>query len=258
MVPVRSITAFTVIVGLMLMGTLPVHGETPWKDIKIPNKLGFGLSLYNQNQPYQIKSLELGVGGIDGSTLTELPVQNSTTSTHFRVDYWVLPFLNVFGLVGNIDSATNVDLKDFDIGLPVGFDDLKINNDGTVYGAGLVLAVGGKRWFGALAYDYTETELSVTTSSVNAQIITPKIGLHFDGGAVWIGAMHQNIEEVHEGTYDLPFLGAIPYRVVLEAKQPWNYTIGGTAGLTKHLVLMLQGGFGDRKSALVTLEYRIF
>lgn len=256
--PPRTYVTSILVIGVLLLITAPGHAEAPWKDIEIPNKLGFGLTIYNQSQPYQIKSLELGVGGIDGSTLTDLPVENSTTSTHFRVDYWVLPFLNVFGLVGQIDSATNVDLEGFDIGLPVGFDDLKINNDGTVYGAGLVLAVGGKRWFGALAYDYTETELSVTTSSVSAQIITPKIGLHFDGGAVWIGAMHQNVEEIHEGIYDLPFLGAIPYRVVLEARQPWNYTIGGVAGLTKHLVLILQGGFGDRTSALVTLEYRIF
>ncbi len=256
--PTRSIAALVLVVWVHLLGAAPVHGETPWKDIEIPNKLGFGLTLYNQTQPYQIKSLELGVPGIDGATLTDLPVENSTTSTHFRVDYWVLPFLNVFGLVGKIDSATRVDLEGFDIGLPVGLNDLSIDNDGTVYGAGLVLAVGGKSWFGALAYDYTETELSVTTSSVSAQILTPKIGLHFDGGAVWIGAMHQSIEEVHEGTYDLPFLGAVPYKVVLEAKEPWNYTVGGVAGLTKHFVLLLQGGFGDRKSALVTLEYRIF
>lgn len=254
----RAAVTSVLVIGFLLLGAAPGSAETPWKDIKIPNKLGFGLTIYNQSQPYQIKSLELGVPGIDGSTLTELPVENSTTSTHFRVDYWLLPFLNVFGLIGQIDSATDVDLKGFDIGLPGGIDDLAITNDGTVYGAGLVLAVGGKHWFGALAYDYTETELSVTTSSVNAQILTPKIGLHFEGGAVWIGAMHQDIEEIHEGTYELPFLGAVPYRVVLEARQPWNYTIGGTAGLTKHLVLILQGGFGDRSSALVTLEYRIF
>jgi hypothetical protein len=100
--------------------------------------------------------------------------------------------------------------------------------------------------------------MEVTTSSVRAQILTPKIGLHFEGGAVYVGAMQQNVEEVHEGVYQLPFLGDVPYKVTLEAREPWNYTIGGVAGLTKHLVLNLQGSFGDRRSALIILQYRMF
>ena len=65
---------------------------------------------------------------------------NNTTSTHLRIDYWVLPFLNVFGLVGKIDSNTSVDLGGFDLGLPIQLDDLQVDSKGTVYGLGLVLA----------------------------------------------------------------------------------------------------------------------
>lgn len=252
-------TSITIAAMVFLLVGLPTaHSQSKLSEIEIPNKLGFGLSIYNQEQPYQIKSLELGVPGLEGDVLENLPVDNRTVSTHVRIDYWLLPFLNVFGLMGQIDSTTEVNLRGFDIGLPTGLDNLSIDIDGTVYGAGLVLAVGGKSWFGAVAYDYTTTDLDVASSTIEAQIVTPKIGLHFDGGAVWIGAMYQDVEETHEGIYDLPFLGEVPYKVVLEGQEPWNYMIGGVAGLSEHFVLILQGGFGSRKSALVTLEYRIF
>ncbi len=246
-----------VIVGCLLFRTT-IASSASLKDIKIPNKLGLGLSVYNQTQPYRIDTLELGVPGLDPTLIEGLDVHNETTSTHFRVDYWVLPFLNIFGLVGQIDGQTEVDLQGIDLGLPIQLDDLVVPTDGTVYGVGLVLAVGGERWFGAVAYDYNETDLDVADSSVKAQVVTPKLGLHFDRGAVWVGAMYQDIEERHVGVFELPRVGEIPFDVTLSGSQPWNYVIGGTAGLSKHWVLILQGGFGDRKSALVTLEYRLF
>lgn len=243
--------------GCLLFGTTTTSAVS-LKDIEIPNKLGLGLSVYNQAQPYRIDTLQLGVPGLDPSLIEGLDVRNDTTSIHFRIDYWILPFLNVFGLVGNIEGQTEVDLQGIDIGLPIDIGNLVVPTDGTVYGVGLVLAVGGEKWFGAVAYDYTETELDVAESSVSAQIISPKLGLHFERGAVWVGAMYQDIEEKHVGVFDLPFGGEIPFDVTLTGSHPWNYVIGGTAGLSKHWVLILQGGFGKRKSALVTLEYRLF
>ena len=253
----RRLAIPVAIVGFVLFGTANLGAQSA-SEIKIPNKLGLGLSLYNQTQPYEIASLEVQIPGVDPATLEDLDVDNDTSSYHLRVDYWILPFLNIFGLLGQIDGSTEVDLQGIDIGLPVGINNLTIDYDGTVYGGGAVLAVGGKHWFGAVAYDYTETDLEIATSSVQASIITPKVGYHFDGGAIWVGAMYQNAEETHEGTYVLPYLGPVPFRVELNEKESWNYLIGGTAALSRHWVLILQGGFGTRDAALVSLEYRMF
>jgi hypothetical protein len=247
------------LVGAVLLaaGASDVGAQSPG-EIELTNKLGIGLTVYNQTQPYDIASLEVQIPGLDPATLENLAVDNDTTSYHLRIDYWLFPFLNIFGLVGQIDGSTDVNLQGIDIGLPVGLNNLTIDYDGTVYGGGAVLAVGGRHWFGAVAYDYTETDLDVATSSVQAQIVTPKVGYHFDRGAVWVGAMYQDAEEIHQGTYELPFLGPVPYRVELNEAEPWNWLIGGTAGLGKGWVLILQGGFGERQSALVTLEHRMF
>jgi len=245
------------VVGVILLGSAELGAQSASK-IEIPNKLGLGLSLYNQTQPYEIASLEVQIPGVDPAMLEDLDVDNDTSSYHFRIDYWLLPFLNIFGLYGQIDGSTEVDLQGIDIGLPIGLNNLTIDYDGTVYGAGAVLAVGGAHWFADVAYDYTETDLDVATSSVKASIVTPKVGYHFSGGAVWVGAMYQDTQERHEGTFEMPYLGPIPFKVELNDREPWNYLIGGTASLGGPWVLILQGGFGTRDAALVTLEYRMF
>ena len=96
----------------------------------------------------------------------------------------------------------------------------------------------------------------MASSSVSAWVLTPRVGLTFAGAAVWVGAMYQNAEETHQGVWEMPYLGAVPYHVVLEQADPWNYQIGMIAGLSEHWNLTFKGGFGNRKSALAALEYR--
>ncbi len=254
----RVIVACVLLAGFLLLGTVPAAAQSnrSLRGVEIPNPLGIGLTFYNQTQPYEIESLEVEFPGLDPSLLEGFDVENETLSTHLRLDYWVLPFLNVFGLVGQIETKTTVDLGGLDIGLPVEINDLVVDTEGTVYGLGLVLAVGGEKWFATLAYDYTETDLDVATSSVSASVITPKVGLRLKRGAVWVGTMYQRAEEEHRGTFDLPFVGPVPFHVKLREKESWNYQIGATAGLSEHWVLILQGGFGKRQSALATIEYR--
>ena len=133
---------------------------------------------------------------------------------------------------------------------------LKVNYSGFMYGGGATLAFGGKGWFATVTYDLTETDLDIATSSVSAWVLTPRVGLTFKSAAIWVGAMYQNAEETHEGVWEMPFLGAVPYSAVLEQSEPWNYQIGMIAGLGEHWNLNFEGGVGNRKSVLAALEYR--
>jgi hypothetical protein len=224
----------------------------------LPNPLGVGVTFYNQNQPYQTESLYVEFPGLDQSLLQNLDVENETTTFHLRLDYWLLPFINVFGIVGNIDSSTKVALSSVDLGpyVPVTLTDLKIDLDGTVYGGGLVAAYGGKKWFGTVAYQLTETNLENANSSISAWVLTPKAGLRFKKGAAWVGAMYQNAQEEHGGIFNLEGVGDVPYDVKLKEQKPWNFVVGGTYGFSKHWLVTAQAGFGDRMSALGMVEYR--
>jgi len=223
---------------------------------QLPMPWGLGLTLYSQNQPYDIVTLEVPLAGLDIGAAEGLEIQNTTDSYHVKFDYWLFPFLNVYLMGGSIEGTTNVKLSGVDLGLPLVLNDIKIDYSGFMYGGGVTLAVGGQGWFSSLTCDITRTNLDVTTSSVKGWVLTPRVGLTFGGAAVWVGAMYQNTEETHEGTWEMPYLGAVPFSVELQQSEPWNYQIGMVAGLSEHWNLTLEGGFGSRTSVLANLEYR--
>ena len=223
---------------------------------RMPMPWGFGFTLYSQNQPYDIVELQVPLAGLDIGAAEDLKIQNFTDSYHLKFDYWVLPFLNLYALGGYIDGDTTVKLSDVDLGLPILLNDLRVEYTGFMYGGGATLAFGGKKWFASLTYDATWTNLDVATSSVSGQVVTPNVGLIFDGAAVWVGAMYQKAEETHEGFWEMPYLGLVPSYVELQQSEPWNYHIGMRAGISKHWDLTFKGGFGKRKSVLAFLGYR--
>lgn len=228
----------------------------PGEGHQLPMKWGIGATLYNQTQPLNIVSLQIPIAGLDLSAADGLDIENNTDAYHFKFDYWLFPFLNVFLLGGQIDGTTTVKLSGVDLGLPITLNNIKIDYSGVMYGGGATLAFGGKGWFTTLTYDLTETDLDVATSAVSAWVLTPRVGLTFKSAAIWVGAMYQNAEETHEGIFEMPFLGAVPYNAILEQSEPWNYQIGMIAGLGEHWNLTFEGGLGNRKSVLAALEYR--
>ncbi len=254
-----AIVAFSV-AALFVAAATPAGAQNAASELgeghQLPLPWGIGLTLYDQTQPYKIVSLSVPLARIDIGAAENLQVDNEVTSYHFKFDYWLLPFLDVYVLGGMIDGATTVKLSDVDLGLPILLNDLRVDYDGYVYGGGATLAVGGKAWFGSLTYDLTRTDLDTTSSTVKAWVLTPRIGLVFEDAVVYVGAMYQQAEESHEGIFEMPYLGEVPFSVVLEQAQAWNYVVGMAAGLSEHWVLNFEGGFGDRKAALAALEYR--
>lgn len=224
--------------------------------VQLPPRLGVTLTVYDQRQDYDIVSLDVGIPGLDLTQADGLKVDNKTDTTHLMVDYWVLPFLNVFALGGTVQGKTRVSLANVDLGVPLQLNDLRIDYHGTVYGGGFTLAGGWQRTFESLTYEYTKTSLNVSTSSIKAWVATLKLGYQVDGGAVWVGAMYQDTQERDEGAYTMPYLGTFPFSVEFKQAKPLNYLLGAMAGIGQHWTLTMEAGFGDRDSAMLALGYR--
>ena len=258
----RLATLSMLIVAILLTAvSIPATAQNLSQQItnrgyQLPMKWGLGLTLYNQTQPYDIIELQVPLAGLDIGAAEGLEIKNSTDSYHLKIDYWVLPFLNIYALGGYIDGTTAVKLSNVDLGLPILLNDLRVDYSGFMYGGGATLAFGGKTWFASLTYDGTWTDLDVSNSTVTGWVLTPNVGLIFDGVSIWVGAMYQQAEETHEGIWEMPFLGAVPYYAKLEQSEPWNYHIGMRAKISKHWNLKFKGGFGTRKAVLTNLEYR--
>lgn len=222
---------------------------------KLPKQWGLSVAYYRQSQPYKLDSLTLGLPGFDPALAKDLSVDNTTRTPHAVFDYWLLPYLNVQVLAGSIDGETDVKLSKLNVGLPLG--DITIDYKGFFYGAGFTLAAGGEKYFTSITTEYTSTELDNADSSVSAWVFTPRIGASFGrDSAIYVGAMYQKPEEDHSGIQPITGVGNVPYKVTLTGKESWNYIAGFNLGLTDHWVLTVEGGFGDRDSALGMLTYR--
>ena len=218
----------------------------------LPRPLGIGINYHGQDQGYDLKSLEFS---IQMPVPDDVTVENEVHEYNLKVDLWVLPFLNVFGLIGSVDSETEVDL-----GETMG--QINIESSGTVYGGGGTLAMGVNRFFGSVTGTYTGTSLEESSSSMTTLVLTPKLGVTFDdvlftnSVSVWGGAMYQKTDESHQGNIEIEGMGPVDYDVELEADAPWNYLAGLSTGIMDHWNLEFEGGFGDRTHATGQLVYR--
>ncbi len=256
----KTALLITLLVSFMTVAAVPagaqVTGPGDTESLQLPPKLGITVVYYTQDQKYDISRLAFEFPGIDPTEVDGLDVDNTTQTLHAQVDYWLLPFLNVFGLLGTIDGTTNVNLSTLELGLPIPLDNVRVRYEGTVYGLGFTLAGGWDSFFGSLTYEYTNTDLDVTTTDVKAWVTTLKAGMTFESGVVWIGTMYQSVDETDAGVFSIPYLGEIPFEVKLEAKDPWNLVMGASLGLGRHWVGTVEVGALGRTSLLASLGYR--
>ncbi len=257
------ITHQRLVVALVAMLALAAVAEAegpPWgaslaEGKKLPLPFGVGLTVYHQDQEYALDSLSIGIPGFDSLPLDRIAIDNQLTELNLKLDLWVLPFLNVFALYGDLDGKTDVDFSQLALPFPLGR--IAIEYGGNVLGGGLTLAGGGDRWFGSLTGVLTESDLTGDfDSSASSFVAMPRVGMYGERGAIWIGAMYQTTEEEHRGTIGLPFVGPVPFDVTLKQQDEWNALAGIHAAIAEHWTIEVEGGFGARQHATMTIDYR--
>ena len=235
-------------IAMVVAGTAGAETEVPARDARLPLPFGIGFNIYHQDQSYDLTSLKVNVLEGDLAALEDIDIDNDVTETNLKLDWWALPFLDLFGIVGFVDGQTDVDN---DI-----IKNLSVDYEGVVYGGGLTLVGGWEPFFISLTAALMETELDTGTSSVKAFIVSPRVGVVTRYGALWGGAMYQETDERHKGVIDVPVFGRVEYDVEFEQKESWNGAAGYTTGVGAHWQIDLEAGFGDRIHASVSATYR--
>lgn len=121
--------------------TLPIMGKK-LRDLgfELPFPNGIGVNLAFSTQDLTVSNLRVGFGDSDLINVDGLARFNEISADvqayTARFDFWLLPFLNFYGIAGRTNSKTFVDL-----GLPFSLQ-FNTNNNGTVVGWGAVLAGG--------------------------------------------------------------------------------------------------------------------
>ncbi|WP_432216581.1 hypothetical protein [Klebsiella quasipneumoniae] len=213
----------------------PIWGEEARaRGYSIPLPYGVNLSYMNIRQDIMVDSitfsgLKLGNHPIpsDMFAIDAGHTREKSKTENLRLDMWVFPFLNVYGLVGHTRgssvSQVSVDsdpsqfrcldrviagavqqlyqsgkLQDIDFTL-----DFK----GTTWGTGFTLAGGYGNWFGLVDTNYTRTDFDILDGSISAVTVSPRVGYRFsfqgiDGPShlsLWVGSMYQDVQQEFKG-----------------------------------------------------------
>jgi hypothetical protein len=233
---------------------LPLFWERIPDDIyNVPPPFGVNVQVGAISRVYRITSLRVGVNGGDLRTIKALAVetQGDTQSYAVKVDTWVFPFLNLYGVVGGIDSNTSTTVTVENL-LPGGTPtvvELPLERSGHVYGGGAVLALGFRGFFAAGFGTYTIADLGEDTDSISSIVAGVRVGYGFNfedfNLQLWAGCMYWATTRDITGDTTLPNGTKIDFEVEQEPDTPTHPVVGMRLNLFEHLEIMLEGGLLD-------------
>jgi len=251
---------------------LPIWGKAACEmGYVLPRPFGISFGYVHQDQPFDVN--EVFVNGIDVKTpglAVVNEVQNEESTWILRLDAWILPFWNVYGLLGRTEGQAigplQINLEPvFPLicGLPgnnCAIDttfDIKYKAD--VVGWGTTVAGGYKDFFGMIDYNRTTADLDISITDAKATVISSRIGWNgkMGGftGVLWVGAMYQDIAQVLDLQIDIGD-NTLDVSIDQSAQAPWNYLIGGQWDVSRSFSVLAEFGFGKRKSQMLNLTYR--
>ncbi|MCF6342344.1 MAG: hypothetical protein L3J31_06015 [Bacteroidales bacterium] len=239
----------------------------------------FGASLYGMWYQQQFIAGNLLIADSTGKiTVTSDSMTQSTTAGEFKLslrpDFWLLPFLNVYGIFGYTEGKVNPDLQisSFTMyieGLPGGIpidtaftltDELTYH--GPTVGAGITFAVGFDAFFVIVDYNYSVTYPNDQDGKLVNHALSPKFGVQFSSkngngrASIWIGGLYLTNNQSFKGTLNVeeisPVLALIlgkeaGYSGDIRAKQEWNMLVGAGYFINKHHSFLFEGGFIGRQ-----------
>lgn len=204
-------------------------------------------------------------------------IQTRQNNCNARLDAWLFPFLNVYGLVGYTsgDMDGTIFVPQISAGpvviVPATTLPLNISYHGPTYGGGATLA-GGTRisraqdmtLFVAADANYTQTPLDFkdddleSDSTMTAWIASVRLGIRHRLSeklhtSFWAGSMVQFVNQTLEGR--VPSQN-IRFAVTEESEAPVNALLGMRLQLGSHCDLVVEGGIGTRTSIMGSLGFR--
>ena len=262
---------------------VPIWGEAVReKGFDLPLPFGAGVNLVFMEQNVELRNVKVGVGGplIEVEGLEFSGAQTHDAAVTARLDMWLLPFANIYGIFGTVNGEAELDLDIGavigglpPIGLPPIFQpgssvDLNIDYNGTTFGGGVTLAGGYKNFFASVDANYTYSKIDVVDGDIKVYTISPRVGVYYDPVSVpgslaaWVGGMYMRYRQTVTDDINLqefdPQLPSVEIDFELDIKNdtPWNFIFGGQWSITKRWQFMAEGGLGDRNQLITGLFFR--
>lgn len=274
---------------------LPIWGdEARARGYDLPEPFGVGYNYMNLRQDIVVDKIGfiMPKNPEFGNALNiEAGHTREKSETHMlKVDSWVLPFMNVYGLYGKTKGKSHTTLAGGSIDFGGGFvmdlnpllkdQPFDLDFEGKTYGAGMTLAGAYEQFFTTVDINYTKTNLDILDGDIKALVISPRVGYEFvfspliagQGNTklqVWTGAMYQDITQRFKGDIsglNLPpqFQGMInaledpdmKFDVEQHLAHKWSNLVGARLEVTRNFNIISEVGFNNRNSFFISGEFR--
>jgi hypothetical protein len=241
------------------------------RGFELPFPMGVGAGFVIIDQSLKVTDLRVGLGGSDPTTVGILnsgDVDANSKNANLRLDAWVLPVLNVYGIVGYTWVVSDVVLKaEIDppslaptvVDIPVA-----TRVEGWTYGLGGTLVGGYKQVFGMFDVNHTWTDIPAFDNKIKKIVATVRTGWQGDlgpfTGALWVGTMYLNNKQTIEVTLPpntgVPALDGARIEIDQNSDHKFNFIFGGVWEVNRRYQLAVEGGVGERNHFIISAGYR--
>jgi hypothetical protein len=273
---------------------LPIFGQKVL-DLGVDFPRPYGVSLIGSavRQEVLLSDLRVSLTGPEGpfrSTsdfVSFSPTEPEAIALEAKFDFWLFPFMNVYGILGAVKGEATVPITvgvegalDF-LGLgglcpdnpPIpalrpDFCDQSVNGeanpkyDGINYGIGTILAMGWKHYFVTVPITYVYSDLDILQSTIETLSVEILFGRTFDLRPpehqleIFVGGSYLDASFDITNSVVLPLSDADPslsdvrvdYKIEEENADKWNFVVGGQYQFSKRWAIQGQVGFlGSRQ-----------
>jgi len=198
---------------------LPIWGQkVTEKGFELPYSAGLGVNAFWQKSALEISNLSVGFNNGPQHNLDQVIRFNSAvseaTALNIRPDVWLLPFLNVYGILAFSKPTTSVD---FGIWIPdtsnvwsqIASYSTKANLKATTMGLGMTPTIGIAGGWMALDMNVTWSDVDALDKPAFAFVFGPRLGKTFkfkkpqQNIAFWVGAFRLKYSNATNGSLPL-------------------------------------------------------
>src|SRR5262245_51470048 len=198
----------------------PIWGQKATaRGFRLPYPAGLSFQYFGQRSDILIDNLQVGFNNGPLHDLDHVirfdEAKSSSDGLSLRPDVWVLPFLNVYGILGRSTASTDVScglwLPDSSGGEQKVLDiDTKVDFDANTFGFGITPTVGVRGAWLALDMNFTWTDVPQLNEPASAFVFDPRIGKSFRVGNdpdenlnLWAGGFRLKINTGTTGSIPL-------------------------------------------------------
>jgi hypothetical protein len=196
---------------------LPAWGQKVIsKGFSLPLPAGVSMQYIWQESDIIINNLQVGFNNGPKYNLDELIRFNKATSitngVNIRPDFWIFPFLNVYGILAQSNSSTNVQcglyIPDSTSWKKIMDFDTKAEFKSTTAGFGLTPTFGIGGFFVAIDMNFTWSDIEQLDKPAYIFVLGPRIGKNFkfkneQSLAVWAGGFRVHMNSGTNGNLNI-------------------------------------------------------